>query len=89
MKCRDCKKELGEKYVKYQVFVGHLTLEEGVCTECADVYNTYKHYNADLEFCDNCGNKTDKYTLREFKKKKDVLKVCRQCFDQLCGFDPK
>lgn len=82
MKCRDCRQEITGKFVNG---TDKDMLEFVVCQECANKYLTIKEFGTDFEFCDKCGVKEDKAALKEVKKKKDLVKVCRQCFDDLCG----
>ena len=84
MKCRECNKET-EKFVKGTDQFGSTFT---VCQECANAMLTIKEYGKDFDHCDNCGAKEPKEALKTFKKRKEDIKVCRQCFDQLCGFKP-
>jgi len=85
MNCRDCNKELGEKFIKYTRIVGTLCDESGVCVECAEAnYNSYKKHDGKIrDFCEKCGEKFLQEDLSEIVIKKLKTIVCNRCREDL------
>ena len=85
MNCRDCNKELADKFVKYTTFVGPLQVLEGVCPECAEKnYNDYKNSDGKVrDFCEKCGEKFLTEDLTEVMIKKQKTLVCPRCREDL------
>lgn len=86
MNCRDCDKPLTDKFVKYTKIIGGLQSLEGVCLECSDKYNAYKHHDGKIrDFCEKCGEKFLTEDLTEVMIKKQKTIVCLRCMDELGG----
>lgn len=83
MKCLDCSKELGDKYVPYIRIVGNLSSIDGVCIECSEKYNSYKNHDGKVrDFCEKCGEKFLAEDLKEITIKKTKVLVCLRCLDE-------
>jgi predicted amidophosphoribosyltransferase len=82
MNCRDCNQPLSDKYIPYTKFVGTLQVLEGICFDCSDKYNTYKHHDGkNRDFCEKCGEKFLSEDLSEVTIKKQKMLVCPRCRD--------
>ena len=82
MNCKDCNTELGDKFVPYDTHVGQFHLVGGVCIDCADKYNSYKHHDGkNRDFCEKCGEKFLSEDLIEVTIKKQKMLVCPRCRD--------
>lgn len=83
MKCRDCNCKLNDKYIPFTIHTGSLALLEGICLDCGDKYNSYKHHDGkERDFCEKCGEKFLTEDLSEVIIKKIATKVCPRCREE-------
>lgn len=80
MNCKDCNKELGDKFIKFDTHVGQFHLAGGVCFECAEKYNAFKYTDGKVrDFCEKCGEKFLVEDLVEISTKRGKLILCSRC----------